>query len=35
MTHDIMAVQYNPYGDLATHTPDENRIFNDSNGSLM
>ena len=31
----LQDVQYNPYGDLATHTPEEKRIYNDSNGSLM
>ena len=28
-------VQYNPFGDLRTIRPDEPRIFNDSNGSLI
>ena len=28
-------VQYNPFGDLRTITPAENRVFNDSNGSLI
>lgn len=31
----VAVVQYNPFGDLASHTPDENRIVNDSNGSLI
>ena len=30
-----MNLQYNPYGDLASYAPHEDRIFNDSNGSLM
>ena len=30
-----MPVQYNPFGDLKTHGPDEARIFNDSNGSII
>ncbi len=28
-------VQYNPFGDLRTIKPEEPRIFNDSNGSLI
>jgi hypothetical protein len=28
-------VQYNPYGNLETRGPDENRIMNASNGSLI
>lgn len=31
----LAVVQYNPFGDLASHTPDETRIANDSNGSLI
>lgn len=31
----VVTVQYNPFGDLRTITPDEPRIFNDSNGSLI
>ncbi|KAL4860199.1 DNA polymerase eta [Chlorella vulgaris] len=31
----VGVVQYNPYGDLATHTPAEDRVMNDSNGSLI
>ncbi|KAK9830086.1 hypothetical protein WJX72_009709 [[Myrmecia] bisecta] len=31
----VGVVQYNPYGDLKTIGPDEPRIFNDSNGSLI
>ena len=31
----VVTVQYNPFGDLRTITPDESRIFNDSNGSLI
>lgn len=31
----VVTVQYNPFGDLRTVTPDEPRIFNDSNGSLI
>jgi nucleotidyltransferase/DNA polymerase involved in DNA repair len=27
--------QYNPFGDLATRRPDENRHMNNSNGSLI
>ena len=27
--------QYNPFGDLSTHTPTEERQMNDSNGSLI
>lgn len=29
------SVQYNPFGSLETRRPDENRIMNDSNGSLI
>jgi nucleotidyltransferase/DNA polymerase involved in DNA repair len=29
------ALQYNPNGDLSTLKPNENRIFNTSNGSLI
>lgn len=31
----LAVVQYNPFGDLASHTADECRIANDSNGSLI
>ena len=31
----IAVMQYNPFGDLATHGPDENRVVNDSNGSII
>ena len=31
----IAVVQYNPYGDLATIGPDEDRLMNHSNGSLI
>ena len=31
----VVTVQYNPFGDLRTIAPDEPRVFNDSNGSLI
>ncbi|KAL4434375.1 hypothetical protein ABPG75_000816 [Micractinium tetrahymenae] len=31
----VGVVQYNPYGSLEMRRPDENRIMNDSNGSLI
>jgi len=31
----VGVVQYNPHGDLRTRRPDEKRIMNDSNGSLI
>lgn len=31
----LLVLQYNPFGDLQTHGPDENRIVNKSNGSLI
>jgi DNA polymerase eta len=31
----VGVVQYNPNGDLRTYTPDDDRIMNDSNGSLI
>ncbi|PRW58740.1 DNA polymerase eta isoform B [Chlorella sorokiniana] len=31
----VGVVQYNPYGSLETRGPDENRLMNDSNGSLI
>lgn len=30
-----MLVQYNPFGDLNTLLPEDNRIFNDSDGSII
>ena len=30
-----MALQYNPNGDLSTITPEENRVKNTSNGSII
>jgi impB/mucB/samB family len=31
----IAVLQYNPFGDLKTYGPEENRNFNDSNGSII
>lgn len=31
----VGVVQYNPYGDLKTFDPDDDRLMNDSNGSLI
>ncbi|KAL4428594.1 hypothetical protein ABPG77_008906 [Micractinium sp. CCAP 211/92] len=31
----VGVVQYNPFGNLETRRPDENRVMNDSNGSLI
>lgn len=31
----VGVVQYNPYGDLRTLTPEDDRLMNDSNGSLI
>lgn len=28
-------VQYNPFGDLKTYRDSDNRVFNDSNGSII
>lgn len=33
--HPVGVVQYNPYGDLKTLAPTEDRLMNDSNGSLI
>eukprot|EP00892_Ulva_mutabilis_P005177 jgi/Ulvmu1/3030/UM015_0070.1 len=31
----IAVIQYNPFGDLKTYREDEDRVFNDSNGSII
>lgn len=31
----MAVMQYNPFGDLATHRAEEERIMNDSNGTLI
>lgn len=31
----IAVIQYNPFGDLKTYTEDKDRVFNDSNGSII
>lgn len=31
----IAVIQYNPFGDLKTYREDEERVFNDSNGSII
>ncbi len=31
----MAVVQYNPFGELTSHSAEENRIMNDSNGSLI
>ena len=31
----VAVLQYNPFGDLAAHSAAENRITNDSNGSII
>lgn len=31
----IAVIQYNPFGDLKTYREEDNRVFNDSNGSII
>ena len=32
---DSLCLQYNPFGDLSTLLPEDDRIFNDSDGSII
>ena len=32
---DCVCVKYNPFGDLKSYQPDDDRVFNNSNGSLI